>query len=116
MCYEIVKTFPVAPDGAVITDQIIRRANKQARQANAPDIRRVAYRHPESGKTLVFLTNQRRWSAQTVADIYKSRREVELFFKWIKQNLFQRKPLADLLHRRKPDPPHPQLALRLRVA
>ena len=35
----------------------------------------------------MFITNQMSWSAQTVADIYKARWEVELFFKWIKQNL-----------------------------
>ncbi len=38
-------------------------------------------------KTYVFITNQKRWSAQSVADIYPFRWEVELFFEWIKQNL-----------------------------
>ena len=41
----------------------------------------------ETGKTLVFLTNQRMLSASTVCDLYKSRWYVELFFKWIKQHL-----------------------------
>lgn len=35
----------------------------------------------------MFITNNLRWSAQTIADIYKQRWQVELFFKWIKQNL-----------------------------
>lgn len=87
MVYEVVKTRPVAQDSAIICDQIIRLSNKRARQAGAYDIRRVEYRDPESGKVYVFITNQRHWLAQTVADIYKSRWEVELFFKWIKQNL-----------------------------
>ena len=68
-------------------DQIIRLTSRKALQAESPDIRRVEYRDPTTGKGYVFLTNQRRWAAQTVADIYKSRWEVELFFKWIKQNL-----------------------------
>ena len=87
MLYEVVKTRPVAVDSNIISDEIVRLSNKRARQAGAYDIRRVEYRDPESGKTYVFITNQRNWSAQTVADIYKSRWEVELFFKWIKQNL-----------------------------
>lgn len=87
MLYEVVRTRPVAEGGQVINDQIIRLSNERARQAGAYDIRRVEYRDPETDKIYVFITNQKTWSAQTVADIYKSRWEVELFFKWIKQNL-----------------------------
>ena len=87
MLYEVVKTHPVAEGGSVISDQIVRLSNKRARKVGAYDIRRVEYRDIESGKIYVFITNQKTWSAQTVADIYKSRWEVELFFKWIKQNL-----------------------------
>ena len=50
-------------------------------------IRRVGYRDPETGKHYVFITNQLTWSAQTIAGIYQQRWQVELFFKWIKQNL-----------------------------
>lgn len=87
MLYEVVKNRPVKGGGPVISDQIVRLSNKRARQAGAYDIRRVEYRDPESDKLYVFITNQKSWSAQTVADIYKARWEVELFFKWIKQNL-----------------------------
>ena len=87
MLYEVVKTLPLAKDSAIIREQIVRLSNKRARQAGAYDIRRVEYRDPDSGKIYVFITNQRNWSAQTVADIYKSRWEVELFFKGMKQNL-----------------------------
>jgi len=87
MLYEVIKTQAVAEGGPIISDQIVRLSNKRARQAGAYDIRRVEYRDPETGKVYVFITNQKTWSAQTVADIYKSRWEVELFFKWIKQNL-----------------------------
>lgn len=50
-------------------------------------LRRVSYTDPESGKALVFLTNNFDLPALTVALLYKGRWGVELFFKWIKQNL-----------------------------
>jgi putative transposase len=50
-------------------------------------LRRVGYRDPASGKHYVFLTNNFSLAASTVAAIYKSRWQIELFFKWIKQNL-----------------------------
>jgi len=87
MQHDVIETRPVAEDDPVISDQIVRLRNKRARQAGAYDIRRVEYRDPETGRVYAFITNQKTWSAQTVADIYKSRWEVELFFKWIKQNL-----------------------------
>jgi hypothetical protein len=53
-----------------------------------PDrLRRVSYKDPESGKALVFLTNNFDLPALTIAQLYKCRWQVELFFKWIKQNL-----------------------------
>jgi IS4 transposase len=50
-------------------------------------LRRVKYKDPETGKTLVFLTNNFELQAITIAQLYKQRWQVELFFKWIKQNL-----------------------------
>lgn len=53
-----------------------------------PDpLRRISYRDPETGKRFVFLTNKFDLPALTIAQIYKSRWQVELFFRWIKQNL-----------------------------
>ncbi len=49
--------------------------------------RRVSYTDPESGKALVFLTNNFDLPALTIAQLYKCRWRVELFFKWVKQNL-----------------------------
>ena len=48
---------------------------------------RVGYRDPETGKHYIFLTNNFNLAAKTIADIDKARWQVELFFKWIKQNL-----------------------------
>ncbi len=50
-------------------------------------LRKVSYRDPETGKRYVFLTNNFSLAASTIAAIYKSRWQIELFFKWIKQNL-----------------------------
>jgi len=56
--------------------------------AHYPDrLRRVSYRDPEDGKVLVFLTNNFELPALVIARLYKLRWRVELFFKWIKQNL-----------------------------
>jgi hypothetical protein len=56
--------------------------------AHYPDrLRRVSYRDPEDGKVLVFLTNNFELPALVIALLYKLRWRVELFFKWIKQNL-----------------------------
>ena len=49
--------------------------------------RLVTYRDEETGITYQFITNALKISAQTVADLYKERWQIELFFKWIKQNL-----------------------------
>ena len=53
-----------------------------------PDrLRRIGYTDPEDGKALVFLTNNFDLPALTIAQLYKGRWGVELFFKWVKQNL-----------------------------
>ena len=50
-------------------------------------LRRIKFNDPETGKSLVFLTNDFALSALTIAKLYKYRWQVELFFKWIKQHL-----------------------------
>jgi len=59
---------------------------KSAQLYPAP-LRRIRYVDPESGKRLVFLTNDFTLPALTIAHLYKARWQVELFFKWIKQHL-----------------------------
>ena len=68
----------------VTSDQIIRLKGKNA---GGLILRRIRYRDPETGKYLVFLTNDFRLSAATVAEVYRQRWQIELFFKWIKQHL-----------------------------
>jgi IS4 transposase len=50
-------------------------------------LRRIRFKDPETGQTLVFVTNNTALPALTIAALYKSRWQVELFFKWIKQHL-----------------------------
>jgi len=85
--YRVVKRQAVDKSLGLTSDQIIRFTGKQKSKQCPIEIRRIGYRDPESGKHYVFLTNHRKLSAQTIAAIYKSRWQVELFFKWIKQNL-----------------------------
>jgi IS4 transposase len=69
------------------SDHIVWLASRQS-IAHYPDrLRRVSYRDPEDGKVLVFLTNNFDLPALVIAMLYKLRWRVELFFKWIKQNL-----------------------------
>jgi hypothetical protein len=71
----------------VICDQVIRLNGFYVSKDYPEHLRRIRYKDPESGKTLVFLTNNTTLPPLTVAALYKSRWQVELFFKWIKQHL-----------------------------
>ena len=72
----------------VICDQTHRAEWLLRRRRIIPEhLRRVRFKDPESGKTLVFLTNNTTLPPLTIAALYKSRWQVELFFKWIKQHL-----------------------------
>ena len=85
--YRVIERRSVALDSNITSDQVIEYTGKKAREEGLPPIRRVGYRDPETGRHYAFITNQFKWSAQTIADIYQQRWQVELFFKWIKQNL-----------------------------
>lgn len=71
----------------VRADQTVVLTTTRSREAYPEALRRVSYVVPETKKRLVFLTNIFSIPAQTVADIFKLRWQIELFFKWIKQNL-----------------------------
>ena len=71
----------------VICDQSIRLNGFYVTKDYPEHLRRIRFKDPESGKTLVFLTNNTSLPPLTVAALYKSRWQVELFFKWIKQHL-----------------------------
>ena len=71
----------------VQADQTVLLVGYKSRMAYPDPLRRVRYHDAERDKRLVFLTNNFLLPAKTVADIYRSRWQVELFFKWIKQHL-----------------------------
>lgn len=71
----------------VRADQVIALVTPKSKKSYPERLRRVSYFDKERRKRLVFLTNNFDISAKTVADIYKQRWQVELFFKWIKQHL-----------------------------
>lgn len=71
----------------VICDERIALFSKKGLDAYPSDLRLVTYRDPETKKLLQFLTNDFEQEPETIALLYKERWQVELFFKWIKQNL-----------------------------
>jgi hypothetical protein len=71
----------------IIADQTIALDGHYTRRDYPAHLRRVRFRDPQTGKNLVFLTNLKAQPALTICDLYKSRWQVELFFKWIKQHL-----------------------------
>lgn len=86
--YEVLQQRPIfAPEGGVVADQRIRLSSEQARRDCPHELRRIEFIHPQTGHTLMFLTNLHKLSAATIAAIYKDRWQVELFFKALKQNL-----------------------------
>jgi len=74
-------------EAGVIADQTVALDGPRASQDYPVHLRRIRFRDPKTGKTLIFLTNQSALPAPTICDLYKSRWQVELFFKWIKQHL-----------------------------
>jgi hypothetical protein len=82
-----VYSMPTDRNVGVICDQRIALDGFYISQDYPEQLRRIRFKDPESGKTLVFLTNNTVLPALTIAALYKSRWQVELFFKWIKQHL-----------------------------
>ena len=82
-----VYSTPTDRDTGVICDQRITLNGFYISKDYPEYLRRIRFKDPESGKTLVFLTNNTSLPALTIAALYKNRWQVELFFKWIKQHL-----------------------------
>ena len=83
----VVSRRPVLSSKGLTSDQTIEFTGVQTAKKCPIPLRRIGYRDPETGKHYIFLTNNFKLAAKTIADIYKARWQVELFFKWIKQNL-----------------------------
>jgi hypothetical protein len=80
-------SHPVDKTTGIRCDQTIVLTGPKTATLYPLPLRRIRYTDPETGKRLVFLTNEFRVPALTIAQLYKARWQVELFFKWIKQHL-----------------------------
>ncbi len=93
MAYEVVKKMPQSKDEKILRDEIIQLSNPDKA---APEVmRRIVALVEVDGqeREMTFLTNNLEWSPRTVADLYRCRWQIEVFFKQIKQTL----QLADFL-------------------
>ena len=87
MKYHRVYSHPVNKAAGIMADQSVALDGFYTRQDYPEQLRRVRFCDLDANKRLVFLTNNFVLPAETIAALYKKRWQVELFFKWIKQNL-----------------------------
>lgn len=85
--WRVEARHPADRTTGITSDQLITLTAVKPQKLGMPLLRRIGYRDAETGIHYEFLTNNFQLSAQTIAAIYKERWQVELFFKWIKQNL-----------------------------
>jgi putative transposase len=84
--YRVINRRSVLKSKGLTSDQTIELTGTKAE--NCPiKLRRIGFKDVETGKHYYFLTNNFELAAATIAEIYKARWQIELFFKWIKQNL-----------------------------
>lgn len=85
--YRVISRRSVLKSKGLTSDQTIEFSGPQISKKCPTHLRRIGYRDEVTGKYYVFLSNNFTLAAKTIANIYKARWQVELFFKWIKQNL-----------------------------
>jgi hypothetical protein len=87
MNYRRLYSRPKDKVAGIIYDQIIMQNNFYASRDYPQKMRRIKFKDAETGKILIFLTNNFNLTANEIAQLYKHRWKIELFFKWIKQHL-----------------------------
>jgi hypothetical protein len=87
MRFQRLSSRPVDKSTGLRSDQTVVPVSKLSAAAYPAPLRRISYVDPETKKRLVFMTNNFTLPALTIAQIYKQRWQVELFFRWIKQHL-----------------------------
>jgi hypothetical protein len=85
--YHRISSSPVERATGLRSDQTIRLRGPKSSKLYPQSLRRITFRDPDSQKRFMFLTNNFQLSPLTIAELYKSRWQIELFFKWIKQHL-----------------------------
>ena len=87
-CVYTVKEVRTLPRNKhVLSDEIVRLTGTGMEERYPELLRRITAANPETGETIVLLTNHLRFAASTISEIYRDRWEIELFFKTLKQNL-----------------------------
>lgn len=86
-CLRRIYSLPVDKNSGIQCDQVVVPTGFYSRKHYPDKLRRIKYFDKEQNKKLTFLTNQFTLPANTIADLYRCRWQVELFFKWIKQHL-----------------------------
>jgi len=81
------KIFSRSKKDAIRCDALVDLRSKVARKKYPQRVRLIEYYDSDNKRTFLFITNNLSLAAQTIADIYKQRWQIELFFKWIKQHL-----------------------------
>jgi hypothetical protein len=82
-----VYSTPIDRAAGIVCDQRIMLNGYYSHCHYPEHLRRIRFKDIETGKTLIFLTNNMALPALTISSLYKSRWQIELFFKWIKQHL-----------------------------
>jgi len=85
--YEVVEQRDVPRGGRVLEDAIVVMTGASSARKSPYFLRRLVVFDPQTGKSAVLLTNHLRFGATTIADLYRERWQIELFFKALKQNL-----------------------------
>jgi len=93
--FDVVERYPVKAEGKIVSDELVGLANAKSRQAYPELMRRVVAWVEVDGQArlMTFLSNQLTWSPESIAELYRCRWQIEVFFKQIKQTL----QLADFL-------------------
>jgi IS4 transposase len=85
--FYVAESRPIDQSTGLRCDQTIRLNSRNGKKAYPEPLRRISYVDPESGQDLVFLTNQFALPALLIAQIYRRRWGIELFWRWLKQHL-----------------------------